>query len=392
MLEKPSVFPSDPRFSSGPCRKRPGWTPDVLAKGVLGRSHRSVAGQERLKSVIEQHKNALSIPDDWRVALVPGSDTGAMEMAMWNLLGPRGIDVLAWEVFGAIWVDDLKNHLRLPNLRVFEAPFGHLPDLSQVNWSHDVVFPWNGTTSGVCVPDGGWIAEDRQGLAICDATSALLAMDVPWAKLDVVTWSWQKALGSEAAHGMIALSPRALNRLKTYRPPWPIPKILRLTVNGCVNDNLFAGETLNTPSLLCVEDALDALAWVIKEGGEAFLKQRSKQSLCIVQQWVSSSSWAAFLAEDPKTVSCSSICLKIVAPWFVALPPDQQQKAAREIASLLERENVAYDIASYRGVTPGLRFWAGPTVLTSDIECLLPWLDWAEKMVASDMCKSTVKV
>lgn len=385
MSEKPALYPRIPLFSSGPCAKRPGWSPSVLAGAFLGRSHRSSGGRAKLGDVINRHKQILKIPADWRVAIVPGSDTGAVEMAMWNLLGPRGVDILAWEVFGRIWADDARDQLRLTDLRIFDAVPGRLPDLALVDWARDVVFPWNGTTSGVCIPNSQWIADDRQGLAICDATSALFVMDVPWRKLDVVTWSWQKALGGEAAHGMLALGPRAIERIHTYTPSWPLPKIFRLASGGRLNEALFAGETLNTPSLLCVEDILDSLRWAEEQGGLDALQGKSAQTLAVVREWVRNSTWAAFLAESPSTVSCSSICLKIIAPWFLALDTDRQITAARAMTDLLEVEGVGFDLASYRGITPGIRIWAGATVLTDDVARLLPWLDWAESIVSGSI-------
>ncbi|NKD77114.1 phosphoserine transaminase [Haematospirillum sp. H1815] len=392
MSEKPARYPRRPFFSSGPCAKRPGWSPATLEGALLGRSHRSAAGRAKLEEVITRHRALLHIPEDWRLAIVPASDTGAVEMAMWNLLGARGVDVLAWEVFGRIWADDARDQLRLPDLKIYDAAPGYLPDLARVDWSRDVVFPWNGTTSGVCIPHADWIADDRKGLAICDATSALFAMDVPWKKLDVVTWSWQKALGGEAAHGMLALGPRAVERLHSYTPPWPLPKILRLTTGRQLNEALFVGETLNTPSLLCVEDILDALKWAEGQGGLLALQKKSSQTLALVREWVNRSQWAAFLAEDPATISCSSICLKIVAPWFLDLGPERQVATARAITDLLEAEGVGFDLASYRGIVPGIRIWAGATVLTDDVACLLPWLDWAVETVSRNTKNSMQEI
>ncbi len=317
------------------------------------------------------------MPNDWRLGIVPASDTGAVEMAMWSLLGPRPVDILSFETFSATWANDVARQLRLPGARVLEAPFGRLPDLSAVDPDHDVVLAWNGTTSGVRIPDGDWIAGERGGLVICDATSAAFAMALPWEKLDVVTWSWQKALGGEAGHGMLALSPRAVERLLTHTPSWPMPKIFRLTSGGKLIEGIFAGETINTPSMLCVEDALDGLRWAEAAGGLAGLIARSEANLAAVATWVARSEWAAFLAEDARARSCTSICLRIAAPWFEEMDHAARFKAAREIAAMLEREGVALDIASHKDSPPGLRIWGGATIETSDIAALLPWLDWA---------------
>jgi phosphoserine aminotransferase len=318
------------------------------------------------------------MPADWRLGIVPASDTGAVEMALWSLLGPaRGVDVLAWESFSKDWATDVLKQLKLQDARVIEAPYGKLPDLKAVDWSRDVVFVWNGTTSGVRVPDGNWIAADRQGLAICDATSAAFAMDLPWDKLDVVTWSWQKVLGGEAAHGMLALSPRAVARLESHAPAWPMPKIFRLTKGGKLNEGIFKGETINTPSMLAVEDALDGLRWAESVGGLKGLVARSEANLAAIAEWVARTPWVDFLAEDPATRSCTSICLRITAPWFQALAPEAQAAAAKKLASLLEKEGAALDAGAYRDAPPGLRIWGGATVETADIRALLPWLDWA---------------
>jgi phosphoserine aminotransferase len=323
------------------------------------------------------------MPDDWHLGIVPASDTGAVEMALWSMLGARGVDILTFESFGEGWATDIVKHLKLKDARVLSAPYGKLPDLTAVNPENDIVFTWNGTTSGVRMPNANWIPADRKGLSICDATSAAFAMDLPWPKLDVVTWSWQKVLGGEAAHGMLALSPRAVERLETYTPPWPLPKIFRLTSKGKLSEGIFKGETINTPSMLCVEDALDGLRWAQGVGGLKALIARSEANLTAVTDWVAQSDWAAFLAEDAAARSCTSICLKIAAPWFTALPPDGQAKAAKQLASLLEKQGVAYDIGAYRDAPPGLRIWAGATVETSDIKALLPWLDWAAAQVAA---------
>jgi phosphoserine aminotransferase len=374
---RPDRRPANPNFASGPCAKRPGFTPDALRGAFLGRSHRAKQPKARLAEVIDRSRAILGMPADWRLGIVPASDTGAVEMALWSLLGARGVDVLAFESFGEGWATDVVKQLKLPGSRVLAAPYGRLPDLGAVDFGRDVVFPWNGTTSGVRVPDGDWIAKDRAGLAICDATSAAFAMALPWERLDVVTWSWQKVLGGEAAHGMLALSPRAVLRLESYKPTWPFPKIFRLTKNGKLIEGIFQGETINTPSMLCVEDALDGLRWAESVGGLDGLIARSEANLASVARWVERTPWADFLADDPATRSCTSICLKIVAPWFAALDPAGRANAAKQLAALLEAEGVAYDIAAYRDALPGLRIWGGATVETADIEALLPWLDWA---------------
>ena len=379
---KPDVRPANPNFSSGPCAKRPGWSLEALAAAPLGRSHRAKEPKARLAEVITRSRAILGLPADWRLGIVPASDTGAVEMALWSLLGPRPVDVLAFESFSQGWATDVLKQLKLPQARVLDAPYGRLPDLAQVSPDHDVVLAWNGTTSGVRFPDGDWIAADRAGLVICDATSAAFAMDLPYDKLDVVTWSWQKVLGGEAAHGMLALSPRAVERLLTHKPAWPLPKIFRLTSGGKLIEGIFAGETINTPSMLCVEDALDGLRWAGRIGGLPALIARAEANLAAVAAWVADRDWVDFLAEVPATRSCTSICLEITAPWFTALDTEGQAKAAKQIATLLEREGVAFDIASYRDAPPGLRIWGGATVETGDITALLPWLDWAYAQVA----------
>jgi phosphoserine aminotransferase len=373
----PAARPANPDFSSGPCAKRPGFTLAALQGALLGRSHRARAPKAKLAEVIERSKAILGMPADWRLGIVPASDTGAVEMALWSLLGPRPVDILSFESFSATWADDIVKQLRLPDARVLKAGYGALPDLSQVNPAHDLVFAWNGTTSGVRVPNADFIAPDRQGLAICDATSAAFAMRLDWDKLDVVTWSWQKVLGGEGAHGMLALSPRAVARLESHTPAWPMPKIFRLTSKGKLTEGIFKGETINTPSMLCVEDALDGLRWAESVGGLPGLVARSEANLAAVRDWAAASDWAAFLAEDPATLSCTSICLRITSPWFTALAPEAQAEAAKKIAALLEKEGVANDIGAYRDAPPGLRIWGGATVETSDITALLPWLDWA---------------
>jgi len=374
---KPTVKPSNPCFSSGPCAKRPNWSLNALADAALGRSHRAKLGKNKLAEVIDRSKKILGIPENYLLGIVPASDTGAIEMAMWSLLGARGVDVLAWESFGSGWGADCKNQLKIADLNVYKADYGKLPDLSKADWKRDVIFTWNGTTSGVRVAGSDWIADDREGLSICDATSAVFAMDMPWDKLDVVTWSWQKVLGGEAAHGMIALSPRAVERLQSYTPAWPLPKIFQMTKGGKLIEGIFKGETINTPSMLCVEDQLDALKWSESVGGLKGLIARSEANLSAVAKWVKNSSWAAFLAEDERTISCTSICLKIIDPWFVGLSADAQSEVAKKIVSILEKDGAAYDIGAYRDAPAGLRIWGGATVETADIEKLLPWLDFA---------------
>ncbi len=374
---KPIIKPNNPCFSSGPCAKRPGWSLNNLSQDTLGRSHRSKLGKVKLQEVIALSKLVLGMPKDYLLGIVPGSDTGAMEMAMWSLLGARGVDVFSWESFGDGWVSDIEKQLKIKDLRKFKADYGKLPDLSQADFNRDVVFTWNGTTSGVKIANANWIKDDRQGITICDATSAVFAMNIAWEKLDVVTWSWQKVLGGEGAHGMIALSPRAVERLKSYSPSWPMPKIFRLTKSKELIEGIFAGETINTPSMLCVEDALDGLKWAEKIGGLQALIRRSEANLAVIADWVEKSDWADFLAEDKNTYSNTSICLKIKDLWYKSLSSENQAKKAKELVSLLEKENCAYDIGAYRDAPTGIRIWGGATVETSDIEKLLPWLDWA---------------
>ena len=375
---KPGEKPVNPKFSSGPTSKRPGWSLASLATESLGRSHRAKQPKAQLKKVIEESKRLLGIPEDYLVAIVPASDTGAFEMALWTMLGARGVDILSWESFGEGWASDVRSQLKLDDVRLFNAAYGDLPDLNSTDPAgRDVIFTWNGTTSGVCVPNADWIPTDRKGLTFCDATSAVFAMEVDWPKLDVVTWSWQKALGGEAAHGMLALSPAAVERLETYTPSWPLPKIFRLAKKGNVELDLFEGATINTPSMLAVEDHLDALAWADSIGGLAGLVQRSDANLAAISSWVEKSDWIKFLATDPSTVSSTSICLSIVDPWFSEQDEDAQRGLIKSIVSTLESEGVALDIGGYRDAPPGLRIWGGGTVETSDIEALLPWLDWA---------------
>ncbi|MBB5373485.1 phosphoserine transaminase [Acidocella aromatica] len=381
---KPSVRPQNPNFSSGPCAKRPGFTLAALEGALLGRSHRAKGPKAKLAEVITRSKQILDMPADWRLGIVPASDTGAVEMALWSLLGARPVDVLAHESFSEAWATDVVKQLKLADARVLKAPYGQLPDLTQIDFSHDVVLAWNGTTSGVRFPNGDFIPADREGLVIADSTSAAFAMDLPWDKFDVVTWSWQKVLGGEGAHGMLALSPRAVERLLTYKPAWPLPKIFRLTSGGKLSEGIFVGETINTPSMLCVEDALDGLRWAEGIGGLQGLIARSNANLKAVADWVEGNERVRFLAEKPETRSNTSICIAIDAPWFQKLDAEGQAKAAKAVAALLEKENVALDAGAYRDAPPGLRIWGGATVETSDIVALLPWIDYAIDTVAAE--------
>ena len=374
---EPAVRPENPRFSSGPCAKRPGWSAAALADAPLGRSHRAKPGKAKLAEAIELTREVLQVPADYRIGIVPASDTGAVEMAMWSLLGPRGVDLLAWESFGSGWVSDAVKQLRLSDTRVIEAPYGELPDLSTVDFSHDVVFTWNGTTSGVRVPNADWIPADREGLTICDATSAAFAQPLDFAKLDVVTFSWQKALGGEAAHGMLILSPRAVERLESYTPAWPMPKIFRMTKGGKLIEGIFKGETINTPSMLCVEDYLDALKWAKEIGGLKALLARADGNAGAIADWVARTDWVDFLASDPAIRSNTSVCLRIVDPRVTALDAELQAAFAKAMATALDTAGVAYDIGAYRDAPSGFRIWCGATVEQSDVEALLPWLDWA---------------
>ena len=377
MTKTPAARPDNARFSSGPCAKRPGWTPEALKDAALGRSHRAKLGKAKLRQAIDLTREILGVPQDYRIGITPGSDTGAVEMALWALLGARPVDVLAWESFGEGWVTDIVKQLKLKDARTFNAPYGELPDLAQVNFDNDVVFAWNGTTSGVRVADAAWIAADRKGLTICDATSAAFAQDLDWAKLDVTTFSWQKVLGGEGAHGMIILSPRAVERLETYKPAWPLPKVFRMTKGGKLIDGIFEGETINTPSMLCVEDYIDALLWAKSIGGLPALIARADSNTKALSDWVAKTPWVDFLAKVPATRSNTSVCLKVVDPAVVALPADAQAAFAKALASLLEKEKVAYDVGAYRDAPPGLRIWCGATVERSDVEALTAWLDWA---------------
>ena len=383
-IPRPAVRPARPEFSSGPCAKRPGWTPEALKDAVLGRSHRSKPGKARLQEAITRTRKVLEVPDSHLIGIVPGSDTGAVEMALWSLLGPRKVQMLAFESFGKDWVTDVVKQLKLP-AEVLEAPYGELPDLSRVDPEADLVFTWNGTTSGVRVPDAGFIAADRGGLTICDATSAAFAQDLAWDKLDVVTFSWQKALGGEGAHGVLVLSPRAVARLESHTPAWPMPKLFRMTKNGKVTLDLFEGATINTPSMLCVEDVIDALEWAQGIGGLSAMRARADANLAVLADWVAKTPWVAFLAADPATRSNTSVCLKVVDPRIAALPADAQADFAKTLASRLEKEGAALDVGGYRDAPPGLRIWCGATVETADVAALVPWLDWAFETAAAGL-------
>ena len=374
---KPATRPHVPHFSSGPCPKRPGWSLDALTEAALGRSHRAKLGKAKLKRAIDLTREVLELPPGYRVGIVPASDTGAVEMAMWSLLGARPVTMLAWESFGEGWVTDVTKQLKLPNVTVLAADYGALPDLSKVDWTNDVVFAWNGTTSGVRVPNGDWIAADRAGLAICDATSAAFAQPLDWEKLDVATFSWQKVLGGEAAHGMLILSPRAVARLESYKPAWSLPKIFRLTKGGKLIEGIFEGETINTPSMLCVEDYLDALAWAKSVGGIKGLIARADANAQAIAAWVQRTPWVEFLAKDPATRSNTSVCLKVVDPDIMSRSADAQAAFAKSIVAAVEKEGAGYDLGAYRDAPPGLRIWCGATVETRDVEALTHWLDWA---------------
>jgi phosphoserine aminotransferase len=377
MMDKPTLRPRIANFSSGPCAKRPGWSLDALHDALLGRSHRSKAGRAKLGEVIDRTRAVLRVPDDYRIGIVPASDTGAVEMAMWSLLGPRPVDVLTWESFGEGWATDVLKQLKLEGARVLKSAYGTLPNLASIDFARDVIFTWNGTTAGVRVPDGDWIPADRKGLTICDATSAAFAMKLPWDKLDVVTWSWQKVLGGEGQHGMLVLGPRAVERLESHTPSWPMPKIFRMTSGGKITEGLFKGDTINTPSMLAVEDALDGLRWAEKVGGIDALVARSEGNLAAIETWVKRAGWIGFLAEDKRVRSCTSVCLKIVDPAVTSLDAEAQAAIPKKITALLEKEKVAYDIDAYRDAPPGFRLWGGATVEQGDLEALFPWLDWA---------------
>src|SRR6267142_2341884 len=379
-IAMPAMRPSVPHFSSGPCAKRPGWSLQNLTDAVLGRSHRSKIGKAKLKRAIDLTREVLEVPADYRIAIVPASDTGAVEMALWSLLGARPVTMLAWESFGEGWVTDVEKELKLKDVTLPKAPYGELPDLAKVDWSTDVVFTWNGTTSGVRVPNGDWIAADRQGLAICDATSAAFAQRLDWMKLDVATFSWQKALGGEAAHGMLVLSPRAAARLETYKPAWPLPKIFRMTKGGKLNEGIFEGETINTPSMLCVEDYLDALNWGKSVGG--------LKALMVLADWKAKTPWIDFLAKDPAIRSNTSVCMKVVDPAITSLTPDAQSDFAKKLVALVEKEGAGYDFAHYRDAPAGLRIWCGATVEANDVALLTQWIDWAFAEMKSSLAKA----
>jgi phosphoserine aminotransferase len=387
-LATPAVRPKVPHFSSGPCAKRPGWTPQKLTGALTGRSHRSKPGKAKLKRAIELTREILAVPADYRIGIVPASDTGALEMSLWSLLGPRPVTMLAWESFGEGWVGDVVKELKLKDVTVLKAGYGELPDLAKVDPASDVVFTWNGTTSGVRVPNADWIAADRAGLTICDATSAAFAQPLEFAKLDVVTFSWQKALGGEAAHGMLILSPRAVARLESYAPPWPLPKIFRMTKAGKLNEAIFVGETINTPSMLCVEDYLDALEWAKAAGGLAGLRARADGNTRAIADWVDRAKWIDFLARDPAVRSNTSVCLKVVDPAVTRLAADAQAAFVKSIAAALDQEGIAHDIDAYRDAPPGLRIWCGSTVERADVEALTLWLDWAYAKAKDALAKA----
>ncbi len=385
LIQKPDMRPANPNFSSGPCSKRPGWHPDVLSDAFLGRSHRHAIGKAKIKEVITRTRSVLGIPDDYRIGIVPASDTGAVEMAMWSLLGPRGVEVLAWESFGAQWAVDVKSHLGLKDVKLTDAPYGELPDLNAVDFSRDVIFTWNGTTGGVRVPNGDWIPDDREGLTIVDGTSAVYAMDIPWEKTDVVTWSWQKAMGGEAAHGMLVLSPRAFERIENYDPPWPLPKIFRMKKKGKLMEDVFEGVTINTPSMLCIEDALDGLKWAEREGNVKGLLERVSANYSALSAWVEGADWIDFICADSAARSTTSVVLVVTDPWFTGLDEDQQRAGIKKLTGLLEKENAGLDVGSHRDAPPGLRIWCGATVEADDLAKLGPWLDWAFASVKSEL-------
>ena len=378
IASSPAVRPSNPCFSSGPCAKRPGWTPEVLKDAALGRSHRSSLGKAKLKELLDKSRQILGLPDDYRIGVTPGSDTGAVEMALWSMLGARGVDMVSFESFGATWASDVVNHMKLGDVRTIEAEYGELPDLSKVDTKErDVVFTWNGTTSGVMVPNADWIASDRKGLIFCDATSSAFAMDMDWSKLDVVTWSWQKVLGGEGGHGMIVLSPRAVERLESFTPPWPLPKVFRMTQKGKLIEGIFVGDTINTPSMLAVEDQIDALNWALSVGGAKGLIARAKANLAVLTAWVKKSDWIEFLAKDEKIRSTTSVTFTIKDPVFKKASAEVKEAFVKKMVALLAKEGVAYDIAAHRDAPLGLRIWAGATIEADDLKKLTPWLDWA---------------
>lgn len=387
-MTKPATRPTVPHFSSGPCAKRPGWSPEKLKDAVLGRSHRAKIGKDRLKLAIEMTREVLEVPAGYKIGIVPASDTGAVEMALWSLLGARPVTMLAWESFGEGWVSDVAKELKLKDVTTLKAGYGEIPDLSKVDFSNDVVFTWNGTTSGVRVPNGDWIKADREGLTICDATSAAFAQKLDWAKLDVVTFSWQKALGGEAAHGMLILSQRAVQRLESYNPPWPLPKIFRMTKGGKLNAGIFEGETINTPSMLCVEDYLDTLGWAKSVGGLNGLMARADANTKVLADWQAKTPWVDFLAKDPAIRSNTSVCMKVVDSAVTSLSADAQADFAKKLVSLIEKEGAGYDLGAYRDAPPGLRIWCGATVETKDVEALTHWLDWAFAETKASLAKA----
>ena len=388
--EQPALRPANPRFSSGPCTKRPGWSPAAFNRDMLGRSHRAAAQKARLNEAIERTHALMQLPADYLVGIVPASDTGAFELAMWSMLGARGVDALAWESFGKGWVSDILKQLRLTDVRTLEADYGHLPDLKQVDSDRDVVFTWNGTTSGVRVPDGAWIPADRSGLTLCDATSAAFAQRIDWTKIDVGTFSWQKVLGGEAQHGMLILSPRAVERLESYEPPWPMPKLFRLTMNGRLNRDIFAGSTINTPSMLCVEDYIDAISWAEDLGGLDALIARADANAKLIADWVEKKPWIDFLAAAPEIRSNTSVCLRFTSEDVAGLPATEQSAFAKRVAGRLAEAGVAFDIGHYRDAPPGLRIWTGATVEASDVKALLPWIAWSYGEAIGEMERSAV--
>jgi len=383
-MDKPKNKPQNPNFSSGPCAKRPGWDISVLKNSLVSRSHRSKECKEKLNDVITKSKKILQLPDSYSLAIMAGSNTGALEAALWSLLGYKNIDVLAWENFGKDWVIDILEQLKIENVKSHKADYGKIPNLSEVNFKNDVIFVWNGTTSGVCVPNGNWIPDDREGLTICDATSAVFAMDMDFNKLDVITWSWQKVLGGEAAHGMIALSPRALIRLEKYTPKWPIPKLFRIANKNKLTKGIFEGSTINTPSMICVEDVLDSLNWVEKVGGIKELITISKKNLQIVTDWVNDSNWVKFMSDKPENRSSTSITLQVKDEWFNKFNEDEQKDLIKKIVTRLYDEGVVHDINGYPKAPPSLRLWGGATVQNDDMKTLLPWIDWAYHSVKNN--------
>lgn len=376
-MQEPTIKPKNPNFSSGPCSKRPDWSVAAFDDAFLGRSHRAAGPKAKLKEVIEMHRDLLGIPKDYKIGIVPASDTGAFEMAMWSMLGARGVDVFAWESFSTGWMKDITDHLRLEDVNCYKSGYGDIPDLSRADPARDTVFVWNGTTGGVCVPDGEWIAADREGLTFCDATSAVFAYDMPWDKLDVTTWSWQKVLGGEAAHGMLVLSPRAVARLESYVPEWPLPKIFRLTKGGKLNEGIFKGATINTPSMLAVEDCLDALKWIERIGGLESTMLRCQKNYEVLEEWVARTPWVDFLAQDKSVRSVTSVCLKVVDPWFENLAEEEKMPFIKSMTKLLDEREVAFDINGYRAAPAGLRIWCGASVSRTSLTELVPWLDWA---------------